>query len=81
MNKTKLIGIALPLLVLSSVLAAGQVSDWIRADSHLSSWEKEALYEPCMNGTVSATGLYPSQVAEDKSFGTLGFIAENLQTP
>jgi len=31
--------------------------------------------EPCMNGDVSASGLYPSQIAEDKSFATLGTLA------
>lgn len=45
------------------------------ADPALSQWENTALYEPCMNGGVSAGGLYPSQITEDKSNATLGVLA------
>jgi hypothetical protein len=41
----------------------------------LSNWEHMVSLEPCMNGEVSAYGLYPSQIAEDKSFATLGTLA------
>ena len=41
----------------------------------LGSWEHMVNLEPCMNGDVSASGLYPSQIAEDKSFATLGTLA------
>lgn len=42
----------------------------------ISEWERTALYEPCINGDVSASRLYPSQIAEDKSFMTLGMLAQ-----
>lgn len=41
----------------------------------LGQWQQTALYEPCMNGGVSAGGLYPSQMAEDKWKATLGLLA------
>jgi hypothetical protein len=44
-------------------------------EAALSSWEHMVSLEPCMNGDVSASGLYPSQIAEDKSFATLGTLA------
>ena len=44
-------------------------------EAALSSWEHMVSLEPCMNGDVSASGLYPSQIAEDKSFATLGRLA------
>ena len=40
-----------------------------------SSWEQTVLFEPCMNGEVSAGGLYPSQAAENKSRATMGYLA------
>jgi len=50
-------------------------------EADLSNWEKMASYEPCMNGAVSATGSYRSQIADDKSFGTLGFLASADDRP
>lgn len=44
-------------------------------EATLSGWEQTALYEPCMNGEVSAGGLYPSQAAENKSRATMGYLA------
>ena len=45
-------------------------------EAALSIWEHMVSLEPCMNGDVSASGLYPSQIAEDKSFATLGTLAD-----
>lgn len=45
-------------------------------EAALSSWERAVSLEPCMNGDVSASGVYPSQIAEDKSFATLGTLAD-----
>jgi hypothetical protein len=39
------------------------------------SWEQMISLEPCMNGAVSATGLYPSQSTENMSFSTRGVMA------
>ena len=39
------------------------------------SWEQMTSLEPCMNGAVSASGLYPSQIIENMSFSTRGVIA------
>lgn len=38
-------------------------------------WEQMVNLEPCMNGGVSASGLYPSQIAENMSFSTRGTLA------
>ena len=48
-----------------------------QTEDALIGWEQTALYEPCMNGEVSAGGLYPSQPAEDKSRATMGYLARN----
>ena len=40
------------------------------------SWEQMVTLEPCMNGGVSASGLYPSQIAENMSFSTRGTLAK-----
>ena len=35
-------------------------------------WAQEAFYEPCMNGEVSASGMFSSQLAEDKALVRMG---------
>jgi hypothetical protein len=37
-------------------------------------WSKEALYDPCMNGDVSASGIFSSQLAEDKAMVRMGTV-------
>ena len=39
------------------------------------SWDQMVNLEPCLNGNVSASGLYPSQIAENMSFSTRGTLA------
>jgi hypothetical protein len=39
------------------------------------SWEQMTSLEPCMNGAVSASGLYPSQIIENMSFSSRGVMA------
>ena len=39
------------------------------------SWYQMVSLEPCMNGLVSASGLYPSQFAENMSYTSLGVMA------
>ena len=39
------------------------------------SWQQMTSLEPCMNGAVSATGSYPSQIAENMSFSSRGVMA------
>ena len=69
-------------IVLASLMIAVTVGATVQAgtpgvmdEAALSSWEHMVNLEPCMNGDVSASGLYPSQIAEDKSFATLGTLA------
>lgn len=45
----------------SGVVSAGQ-----------DDWSKEALNEPCMNGDVSSTGVFSSQLAEEKAAVRMG---------
>ena len=54
-----------------SVVTAKTGMDNIMQDS----WQQMTSLEPCMNGAVSATGSYPSQVAENMSFSTRGVMA------
>ena len=63
------------LVILQTAVAQATMSA-VSDSAVISQWEREALYEPCMNGEVSANGLYPSQIAEDKSFATLGRLAQ-----
>lgn len=69
-----LVGI-LAIAASNSVAAAERTTAQHDAEQALSEWENTALYEPCINGDVSASGLYPSQIAEDKSYATLGVLA------
>lgn len=39
------------------------------------SWYQMISLEPCMNGHVSASGLYPSQFAENMSYTSRGVMA------
>lgn len=40
------------------------------------SWDQMVSLEACTNGGVSASGLYPSQLAENMSFSTRGVMAK-----
>ena len=62
-------------------MAAGSIAT-AQTDTHYGmdalaqgSWEQMTSLESCMNGAVSASGLYPSQIAEDMSFSTRGIMA------
>ena len=35
-------------------------------------WAQEAFYDACMNGDVSASGMFSSQLAEDKAIARMG---------
>ena len=72
------IRIAFATLAIASIpLAAVQAGTTSRMDeTSLSEWEHMVSLESCINGEVSASGLYPSQIAEDKSFATLGILAD-----
>jgi hypothetical protein len=37
-------------------------------------WLKEVMYDPCMNGDVSASGMFSSQLAEDKAMARMAMI-------
>jgi hypothetical protein len=72
------IRIAFATLAIASIpLAAVQAGTTSKMDeASLSEWEHMVSLESCINGEVSASGLYPSQIAEDKSFATLGVLAD-----
>ena len=74
-NRVAFITSCLSLMMLQIAVAQPTTSA-VGDSAAMSKWEREALYEPCMNGEVSANGLYPSQIAEDKSFATLGRLAQ-----
>lgn len=76
MKKAGLVVFASIALATLSMANAGPGAAAAGDTASMSSWEKIALYEPCMNGDVSASGSYPSQSAEDKSFATLGILAQ-----
>ena len=71
----------LSIAAISFAIATGSVAT-AQTDSHYDmdtlgqgSWEQMITLEPCMNGSVSASGLYPSQIAENMSFSTRGVMA------
>ncbi len=62
--------------IAATTLTIAQAGKSVTIDeTALSAWEHMVSLEPCMNGEVSSTGLYPSQIAEDKSFATMGMLA------
>ena len=71
----------LSIAAVSFVIATGSVAT-AQTDTHYGmdtlaqgSWEQMITLEPCLNGGVSASGLYPSQLAENMSFSTRGAMA------
>ena len=75
MNRLYSFGLVAVVIGLASVAHANQHLAQRDGDSILGEWGNSAFYEPCMNGSVSASGLYPSQTTEDKSLATLGVLA------
>lgn len=69
--------LALSVLMTSAAWAVDR-SSAVTSQATLDAWERMAVYEPCMNGDVSSSGFYPSQVGEDKSRATLGLIAKRI---
>ncbi len=65
----KTLNIAAAMALLSLPLAAtaggGYTSGVVNAGQD--AWYQEAMYEPCMNGDVSASGMFSSQLSEDKA--------------
>jgi len=72
------IRIAFAILAIALIpLATIQAGTTTRMDeAALSDWEHMVSLESCINGEVSASGLYPSQIAEEKSLATLGILAD-----
>lgn len=68
--------IATALFALPYVVTAGggYTSGVINAGQD--AWSQEAFYEPCMNGDVSASGAFSSQLAEDKAIVRMGVASE-----
>ena len=49
-----------------AVTAGGEYTGGV-VNAGQDAWSQEAFYEPCMNGDVSASGTFSSQLAEDKA--------------
>ena len=56
---------ALFVLPMSATAGGGYSSGVLNAGQD--AWAQEAFYDACMNGAVSANGLFSSQTAEDKA--------------
>jgi hypothetical protein len=50
----------------SLTLSLGLLLSLLGANVHAGAYENESL-EPCINGQVSASGLYPTQAQEDRA--------------
>ena len=58
--------IAIPLAVSAG---GGYTSGVVNAGQD--AWSQEAFYEACMNGDVSSSGTFSSQMAEDKAIARM----------
>ena len=72
-----ILGIATVSLALAtgSVVAAQNGTHYGMSKHAQSGWDQMVSLEGCMNGDVSASGLYSSQLAENMSFSTRGVMA------
>jgi len=70
--KKSILAAATALLVLpyAATAGGGYTSGVVNADQN--AWSQEAFYEPCMNGDVSSSGMFSSQLAEDKALVRIG---------
>jgi len=64
-------------LILPFAVAAGGGYTGGGVNAGQDAWSKEALYDPCMNGDVSASGMFSSQLAEDKAMARMSMIDAN----
>lgn len=70
--KTFVFAAAAALLTLPfAATAGGGYTDGV-VNAGQDAWSKQALQDPCMNGDVSATGMFSSQLAEDKAMARMG---------
>lgn len=68
--------VAVTLATITSAVASTQTDMHKSAGTAAQdSWDRVISLEPCMNGGVSASGLYPSQIAENMSFSSRGLMA------
>ena len=70
--KTSLIAVVAALLAFSIAATAGGGYSSGVVGVGQDAWTQEAFYEPCMNGDVSASGRFSSQLAEDKALVRMG---------
>ena len=72
-----ILGVATVSLVIATGSVAATQNDTHNGMAHQaeSSWDQMVSLEACMNGHVSASGLYPSQIVENMSFSTRGILA------
>ena len=73
-----ILGIATVSLAIATSSVATAESDTRYGMDNLAegSWDQMVSLEACTNGDVSASGLYPSQSAENMSFSTRGVMAK-----
>jgi hypothetical protein len=68
--------VSVSLAMATGSIAAAQTDIYSGMDNLAQvSWEQMSSLEPCMNGAVSATGVYASQGIENMSFSTRGVMA------
>jgi hypothetical protein len=68
--------IAAVLIIPFAVTAGGGYASGV-VNAGQDAWSKEALYDPCMNGDVSASGMFSSQLAEDKAMARMAMTDAN----
>jgi len=68
--------IAAVLIIPFAVTAGGEYASGV-VNAGRDAWSKEALYDPCMNGDVSASGMFSSQLAEDKAMARMAMTDAN----
>jgi len=63
------------MLATAGVVAGGGYTSGVVGHAK-SDWQKEAYYDGCMNGDVSSTGLFSSQLEEDKARARMATLAQ-----
>jgi len=63
------------MLASAGVMAGGGYTGGVIGQAK-SDWQTEAFYDACMNGDVSSTGLFRSQLEEDKAKARMATTAQ-----
>lgn len=64
------------MLIVGTAIAGGGYTSGVVGHAQ-TDWQKKAYYDSCMNGDVSSTGLFSSQIEEDKATARMAVAAQS----